>query len=210
MYIHRQFGWFTVFALTAMAVWFALVAAFSPGDRTEFQSILLIIAALQVVFYQLTTIVTDTTLTVRYGVGLLAFRFPLSEIIQITERTVPWYAGYGIRWVGDAWLFNVSGHDAIEVTFESGRKVLVGTDDPDGLAAILRLRMEELRKLSVDTDTTPAENGEDAADESTSSDDEATVTSVDVTGPDSTSSADVTATEPELAQTEAPSTADSE
>jgi hypothetical protein len=153
MYIHRQFGWFTVFALTAMAVWFAFVAALSPGDRGEFQSIFLIIAALQLAFYQLTTIVTESTLTVRYGVGLLAFRFPLSEITQITERSVPWYAGYGIRWVGDAWLFNVSGNDAIEVTFASGRKVWVGTDDPNGLAAILRLRMEELRSNAVDADT---------------------------------------------------------
>jgi hypothetical protein len=153
MYIHRQFGWFTVFALTAMAVWFAFVAALSPGDRGEFQSIFLMIAALQLAFYQLTTIVTESTLTVRYGVGLLAFRFPLSEITQITERSVPWYAGYGIRWVGDAWLFNVSGNDAIEVTFASGRKVWVGTDDPNGLAAILRLRMEELRSNAVDADT---------------------------------------------------------
>jgi hypothetical protein len=153
MYIHRQFGWFTVFALTAMAVWFAFVAALSPGDRGEFQSIFLMIAALQLAFYQLTTIVTESTLTVRYGVGLLAFRFPLSEITQITERNVPWYAGYGIRWVGDAWLFNVSGNDAIEVTFASGRKVWVGTDDPNGLAAILRLRMEELRSNAVDADT---------------------------------------------------------
>jgi hypothetical protein len=152
MYIHRQFGWFTVFALTAMAVWFAFVAALSPGDRGEFQSIFLMIAALQLAFYQLTTIVTESTLTVRYGIGLLAFRFPLSEITQITERSVPWYAGYGIRWVGDAWLFNVSGRDAIEVTFASGRKVWVGTDDPDGLAAILRLRMEELRRNAVDVD----------------------------------------------------------
>ena len=153
MYIHRQFGWFTVFALTAMAVWFAFVAALSPGDRGEFQSIFLMIAALQLAFYQLTTIVTESTLTVRYGVGLLAFRFPLSEITQITERSVPWYAGYGIRWVGNAWLFNVSGNDAIEVTFASGRKVWVGTDDPNGLAAILRLRMEELRSNAVDADT---------------------------------------------------------
>jgi hypothetical protein len=153
MYIHRQFGWFTVFALTAMAVWFAFVAALSPGDRGEFQSIFLMIAALQLAFYQLTTIVTESTLTVRYGVGLLAFRFPLSEITQITERSVPWYAGYGIRWVGDAWLFNVSGNDAIEVTFANGRKVWVGTDDPNGLAAILRLRMEELRSNAVDADT---------------------------------------------------------
>jgi hypothetical protein len=167
MYIHRQFGWFTVFALTAMAVWFAFVAALSPGDRGEFQSIFLMIAALQLAFYQLTTIVTESTLTVRYGVGLLAFPFPLSEITQITERSVPWYAGYGIRWVGDAWLFNVSGNDAIEVTFASGRKVWVGTDDPNGLAAILRLRMEELRSIAVDADTeAPAQSDatEDALD----------------------------------------------
>jgi hypothetical protein len=153
MYIHRQFGWFTVFALTAMAVWFAFVAALSPGDRGEFQGIFLMIAALQLAFYQLTTVVTESTLTVRYGIGLVAFRFPISEIKQVSERTVPWYAGYGIRWVGDAWLFNVSGRDAIEVTFDSGRKVWVGTDDPDGLAAILRQRMEELRLSAVDTDT---------------------------------------------------------
>ena len=158
MYIHRQFGWFTVFALTAMAVWFAIVAAVTPGERGEFQSILLIIAALQVVSYQLTTIVTESTLTVRYGIGLVAFRFPLSEITQVTERTVPWYAGYGIRWVGDAWLFNVSGRDAIEVTFASGRKLWVGTDDPDGLAAILRLRMEELRKISMDAESNASDD----------------------------------------------------
>ncbi len=177
MYIHRQFGWFTVFALTAMAVWFAFVAALSPGDRGEFQSIFLMIAALQLAFYQLTTIVTESTLTVRYGVGLLAFRFPLSEITQITERSVPWYAGYGIRWVGDAWLFNVSGNDAIEVTFASGRKVWVGTDDPNGLAAILRLRMEELRSNAVDADTeAPAQS--DATEEALDSD------PLDATNPD--------------------------
>ena len=163
MYIHRQFGWFTVFALTAMAVWFAFVAALSPGDRGEFQSIFLMIAALQLAFYQLTTIVTESTLTVRYGIGLLAFRFPLSEITQITERSVPWYAGYGIRWVGDAWLFNVSGNDAIEVTFASGRKVWVGTDDPNGLAAILRIRMEELRRNAADADTESPMSAEEAA-----------------------------------------------
>jgi len=177
MYIHRQFGWFTVFALTAMAVWFAFVAALSPGDRGEFQSIFLMIAALQLAFYQLTTIVTESTLTVRYGVGLLAFRFPLSEITQITERSVPWYAGYGIRWVGDAWLFNVSGNDAIEVTFASGRKVWVGTDDPNGLAAILRLRMEELRSNAVDADTeAPAQS--DATEDALDSD------PLDATNPD--------------------------
>jgi hypothetical protein len=135
------------------------------------------IAALQLAFYQLTTIVTESTLTVRYGVGLLAFRFPLSEITQITERSVPWYAGYGIRWVGDAWLFNVSGNDAIEVTFASGRKVWVGTDDPNGLAAILRLRMEELRSNAVDADTeAPAQS--DATEEALDSD------PLDATNPD--------------------------
>jgi len=191
MYIHRQFGWFTVFALTAMAVWFALVAAFAPDDNSGFQSILLLIAALQVVFYQLTTIVTESTLTVRYGIGLLAFRFPLSEITQITERTVPWYAGYGIRWVGDAWLFNVSGRDAIEVTFASGRKVWVGTDDPDGLAAILRLRMEELRKVTLDVEndaeTAASVEAESAATDSSAGDevtvDIEPVESVDVSEP---------------------------
>ena len=137
-----------------------------------------LIAALQLAFYQLTTIVTESTLTVRYGVGLLAFRFPLSEITQITERSVPWYAGYGIRWVGDAWLFNVSGNDAIEVTFASGRKVWVGTDDPDGLAAILRLRMDELRRNAVDVDNDVASQTDDTAEPLDPEPDETTNTDV--------------------------------
>jgi hypothetical protein len=60
-------------------------------------------------------------------------------------------------------LFNVSGRDAIEVTFASGRKVWVGTDDPNGLAAILRIRMEELRRNAADADTESPMSAEEAA-----------------------------------------------
>ena len=91
---------------------------------------------------------------------------------------MPWYAGYGIRWVGDAWLFNVSGNDAIEVTFASGRKVWVGTDDPDGLAAILRLRMDELRRNAVDVDNDVASQTDDTAEPLDPEPDETTNTDV--------------------------------
>jgi hypothetical protein len=51
---------------------------------------------------------------------------------------VPWYAGWGIRWTGDGWLYNVSGLRAVELRTRHGKRYLIGTDRPEELEAAIR------------------------------------------------------------------------
>ena len=55
----------------------------------------------------------------------------------------PWYTGWGIRLGSGYVLWNVSGFDAVELDFASGRRFRVGTDEPSALvSAIERVRGE--------------------------------------------------------------------
>jgi hypothetical protein len=41
---------------------------------------------------------------------------------------------WGIHWAGKrGWLFNVSGHQAVALTLSDGKRLMVGTDEPQRL-----------------------------------------------------------------------------
>ena len=40
----------------------------------------------------------------------------------------------GIRWWGHGWLYNVSGFKAVEIELASGKRLRIGTDEPERLA----------------------------------------------------------------------------
>ena len=54
----------------------------------------------------------------------------IADARQVRNR---WYYGWGIRRVPGAWMFNISGLDAVELTLRSGKRFRLGTDDPQGL-----------------------------------------------------------------------------
>jgi hypothetical protein len=87
------------------------------------------------VFGQLTTIIDDTNLIVRFGwLGWPAHVAPLAEISgAIPTRTSP-ISGWGIRITTRGWLYNVSGRNAVIVGTLDGKQFLVGTDEPVALA----------------------------------------------------------------------------
>ena len=60
-----------------------------------------------------------------------------AEIAAIKVCQNPWWYGWGIRWIRNGWLYNVSGREAIEITLTSGRRVRIGTDRATELAAAL-------------------------------------------------------------------------
>lgn len=135
--MHRQFGWFSVWAITLLAMSISLVAVITQWDATELMVMLVVLTALQLTFYQITTIVNEQALIVRFGIGLLSFTFPLHEVVTAEAIEIPMFSGYGIRWLGHAWLFNVHGKLAVATTFQSGRQVWIGTDDVPGLLSAL-------------------------------------------------------------------------
>lgn len=99
---------------------------------------LFILTGVQLMMASLNVRVTHRWVDVRFGMGWPRFRFALERIVAVEAvRNAPWW-GWGIRLTPRGWLFNVSGLDAVEIAFEDGNRVRIGTDDPQGLAAAIR------------------------------------------------------------------------
>lgn len=120
---------------------------FYLSDKTN-PFLLIILAALAVsllLFSILTVEVDGEEVSVRFGVGLIRKRFPLSEIESHSAVRNPWYYGWGLRRTPIGWLYNVSGLEAVEITLKDGRKVRIGTDDPAGLDAAIGAALSNKR-----------------------------------------------------------------
>ncbi|MAB27778.1 MAG: hypothetical protein CMJ53_00585, partial [Planctomycetaceae bacterium] len=48
-----------------------------------------------------------------------------------------WLAGFGIRYIGRGWMWNVSGLDAIRIDRTKGGSFFIGTDEPAALEAAI-------------------------------------------------------------------------
>ena len=96
--------------------------------------VLVILLSAAVVFSRLNVRVENGVLSWRFGLGFLEHKVPLSDIVSANVVTNPIWAGFGVRRLPDAWLYNVSGTKAVELVMRDGRRVRVGSDEPEALA----------------------------------------------------------------------------
>jgi hypothetical protein len=82
--------------------------------------------------------VDEQRLSWRFGVGLIRKSVPIKAIQSFRAVRTRWYYGWGIRCTPHGWLYNVAGLSAIDVTLNSGKHVLIGTDEPDALERALQ------------------------------------------------------------------------
>jgi hypothetical protein len=92
-------------------------------------------------------------LTVEVADGVLRIRFfpfvrkeiRLSEIESAEVRTyrpIREYGGWGIRWGGRrGWAYNVSGNRGVQLVLRGGKRLLLGSQKPEALAAALARRV---------------------------------------------------------------------
>jgi len=89
--------------------------------------------ALSVVFSTLTTRVYDSKIEWHFTLGILRKTVLLSDVLSSkTVRNKVWW-GLGIRLTPHGWLYCVSGLDAVSLRLADGRKVRIGTDEPNEL-----------------------------------------------------------------------------
>lgn len=81
--------------------------------------------------------VEDQRLKWHFGPGVWRKQLPLDEIVSAVPVRNKWYWGWGVRLTPHGWLYNVHGLDAVEIATRNGRKIRLGTDDPEGLANAL-------------------------------------------------------------------------
>jgi hypothetical protein len=86
-------------------------------------------------FSSLTVEVDEREISAAFTFGFLRRRVPLTEVTAAEVITVPWYAGWGLRYWRGGWLYSVWGRRALRLSLADGRALTIGTDQPELLLA---------------------------------------------------------------------------
>lgn len=117
----------------AMLVWYL-----ADGPSADLLIVALALALLLTGVYvlagSLSVTVDQHQLRMALGSGLVRRSIPLSEIKDCRPVRNSWWYGWGIRLTPRGWLWNVSGLDAVELTYVSGKHFRIGTDEPQLLS----------------------------------------------------------------------------
>ena len=145
-YNENQFGWWifaTLIPLQLIILYnFWKDAGPNSIGTSELIAVSLVIVITVILFYRLTTKITTDVITVSFGIGLLRKRIPIKRIKSVTEVRNPWFYGWGIRFIPNGMLFNISGFNSVEIALnDSGRIIRIGTSDST------QLRQEILKRL---------------------------------------------------------------
>jgi len=140
MYKHTQVGHLTIgILLGAGAVTAGLLVA-RPGPVLVLGVVLVVLLSAAFLFGSLTTEVDDQRFTFWFGPGVMRRSFALSQIESCTPVTSPWWYGRGIHWTPYGWLYNVASGGAVQLTLSDGRRLRVGTDEPEQLCRLIQSR----------------------------------------------------------------------
>ena len=133
-YRHNQTAWVTLGMCVVMTVFFYGIHKLDAGggSRNNFVISVAILALVAVMFFRMETCVTDEALTLRLGIGLLRKTVRMDAIASVTRVLIPWHS-IGIKIIHGGWIWSASGRKALELRLANGRRLVVGTDDPDGL-----------------------------------------------------------------------------
>lgn len=136
MYKHTQFGTVIVVAIGVMMVVGLGLGALNSWHPAAF-ILLGVFTVVLAFFFNLTVEVTSEAIRCRFGPGLISKTIPMDQVKEARPVRNRWFYGWGIKRAPGAWMFNVSGLDAVELTLVTGKKFHIGTDDPAGLLAAI-------------------------------------------------------------------------
>jgi hypothetical protein len=148
VYKHTQFGKTVVVSLVLTGLLLVALGV-ALGDRVFMIGGPLMIALALLLFHSLTIEVDADHLVFRFGIGLIRKRIPLVEIVDAKPVRNTWIHGWGIHFTADGWVYNVSGWEAVEITLANGKRLRLGTDQPNQLARKLRPTVDGLTKPTL-------------------------------------------------------------
>ena len=132
---HTQFGHVIIWSLLAIIL---VASGGLIGHRAPPVIVSIILLVCLVLFYRLKISIEDETLSASFGLGVIRKKVRLAEIASCEPIRIRWWYGWGIHLTPRGWLYNVSGFDAVAITLHDGKKLALGTDDPNGLATAIR------------------------------------------------------------------------
>lgn len=146
-YQHTQMGTVVIAMLALLGVivvalvsW-QVIAVPEPNVRIAIWSVLIVVAVALLLFYRLAVTVDDGGISLAFGMGLIRRTIAFQTVQSAEVVTTPWYYGFGIRLTKWGWMWNISGVRGVQLTYKTGKRFRIGTDDPDGLCAAIRARL---------------------------------------------------------------------
>ena len=139
-YEHRQ--WAPLSLLPVLAIAAALVYAGVGAQEGPVYVFALVVLVIGIGFARLTTRVDRNGIAWSFTLGAPAGHLAFADLDRAEITRTNFLEGFGIHWtIWHGWLWNVWGFRAVQLVRRDGRRVTIGTDDPQGLlAAIERLR----------------------------------------------------------------------
>lgn len=124
-----------IFVLTGMLVNTGLTY---NSEMYTYASLILIFLICLLLFYKLVITIDNEHISFKLGIGIIHKSYQISEISSCKPVKNQFIYGWGIRKIGDGWLYNVSGLKAIELRFKDSCKVVrIGTNQPDEVAGAM-------------------------------------------------------------------------
>ncbi|MCH2142912.1 MAG: hypothetical protein MK077_07960 [Phycisphaerales bacterium] len=136
MYKHRQVGYLIriVFIISTLIlltnIFFTRQLAPPFVEYLMYGSILILLMC-GWIFGSLTVTVDEDEIKHWFGPGFWRKTYQMSNVVSAKPVVNKWWWGWGIRLTPHGWLYNVSGLDAVELELASGKRVRVGTDEPE-------------------------------------------------------------------------------
>ena len=138
-YEHTQRGTVILAALLIGVAICSALATLAPAPPFVVPMVFGVFVVCAYMFSSLSIQITGRTLCWYFGPGLFRKKILLSDIRGAEVARTRLIHGWGIHRTTRGWLYNVSGFDAVAVRLDTGKEILLGTDEPERLcAAILR------------------------------------------------------------------------
>lgn len=135
-YRHTQAGWQVYGVLIPLALF--LMYTLITREPAVFGILVLIWGVVIALFGWLTVDINARRMLISFGVGLIRRTISLDTIQGFAPVRNRWWYGWGVRFTPHGILYNVSGLKAVELLLHDGRRVRVGTDEPEALARALQ------------------------------------------------------------------------
>ena len=136
-YRHTQLGRTLLYPMIAIASVLAIIAVLFAAARLAFL-IAILVLSIPAIFYKLTIAIDDVYVRAIFGPGFTFRKIKLSNVEACEPIRIRWWYGWGVHLTPYGWLYNVSGWDAVAITLRNGRRVSLGTDQPEELCAAIR------------------------------------------------------------------------
>ena len=129
----------------AFEVWLAVRILSRPDANTVFALLVLVVTALLtiavlLVFSRLTFTLEPDQISTRWGFGLRGPVIDLAQVERVSlQRDIPVWWGYGVRsTLRRLVMYRLSGRDAVVLDTLSDKRILIGTDDAEGLERAIK------------------------------------------------------------------------